>query len=182
MAEEFELPETPDKPERKKERTVGLIIAAIAVVLAIVTHLGNELHQDELLAHIDSADEYGDYQVKKSTNVQLGLNADIISLTYDRLSPAGQQMADKKLADYKEQAAQNVEKGEKRKEQGDDHVKEAATLARRAAVLDIGEIALQISVVLCSITILTEQALFVRMGVGVALTGVAIAAWALLLM
>ncbi|HTF44512.1 MAG TPA: DUF4337 domain-containing protein, partial [Terriglobales bacterium] len=181
MPDEIELPETPETPKRRKERAVGLIIAAIAVVLAIVTHVGNEIHQDELLAHIDATDEYNDYQTKKTTNIQLDLNTDIIDLNYDRLSPVGQQKADKKLADYGEQKKQNAEKGEKHKEQGDEHVKEATTLARKASILDIGEIALQISVVLCSITILTEQRLFMRMGVCMALAGVLIAAWALLL-
>jgi hypothetical protein len=180
MPEEFELPETPDSPESRKERTVGLIIAVIAVVLAIVTHVGNEIHQDELLAHIDATDEYNDYQTKKTTNIQLDLNSDIINLNLDRLSPAAQQLATKTLADYAEQKKQNSEKAEKHKDLGDEHIKDAAKLARQSSILDIGEIALQISVVLCSITILTEQGLFVRLGVTVALAGVVIAAWALL--
>ena len=181
MPEEFEVPETPESPESHKERTVGLIIATIAVVLAFVTHLGNEIHQEELLAHIDATDAYNDYQAKKTANIQLDLNSDMIGLSYDRLSPTAQQAADKKLADYKEQTKQNTEKGEKHRDEGDDHVKEAATLAKKASVLDIGEIALQISVVLCSLTILTEQGLFVRMGVGVALAGAVVAAWAVLM-
>jgi hypothetical protein len=182
MPDEFEIPETPETPEHKKERAVGLIIAVIAVVLAVVTHVGNEIHQDELLAHIDATDEYSDYQTKKTANIQLDLNTDIIEQTYDRLSPAGQQKADKALADYKEQKKENTEKGEKHKDLGDEHVKEAATSARKASILDIGEIALQISVVLCSITILTEQKLFVRIGVCLAAAGVLIAAWAVFLM
>jgi protein-S-isoprenylcysteine O-methyltransferase Ste14 len=159
-----------------------LIIAAIAVVLAVVTHVGNEIHQEELLAHIDSSDEYNDYQVKKSANIQLELNADFIGLIYDRLPPADQAVADKKVADYKEQQKQNAEKGQKHKEEGDAHVQEASKLAKKASILDIGEIALQISVVLCSITILTGQRLFVRMGVCVAMTGALIALWVLFLM
>ena len=181
MPLEVELPETPESPDSHKERTVGLIIAVIAVVLAIVTHVGNEIHQDELLAHIDANDEYNDYQTKKTANVQLALNTDIINLNYDRLSPYAQQLATKNLADYADQKKQNTDKGDKHREAGDEHVKDAALLARKSSILDIGEIALQISVVLCSITILTEQGLFVRMGVAVALAGVVVTAWALLL-
>jgi hypothetical protein len=180
MPDEFELPETPDIPESHKERIVGLIIAAIAVVLAIVTHLGNETHQDELLSHIDAADAYSDYQTKKTGNIQLDLNMDLIKLMYDRLSPAAQADATRKLSDYEAQKKQNEIKGDKHREEGDEHVGDAAKLARKASTLDIGEIALQISVVLCSITILTEQRLFVRMGISVALAGVLVAAWALL--
>jgi len=41
----------------------------------------------------------------------------------------------------------------------------------------LAEIGLQISVVLCSISILTEQKLFVRMGLVLAVAGVLIALW-----
>ena len=45
----------------------------------------------------------------------------------------------------------------------------------------MGEIALQIAIVLCSITILTEQRLFVVMGVITAAVGIAVALWGVLL-
>ena len=179
MSIEIELPETPETPESHKERTVGLIIATIAVALAFVTHAGNEIHQEELLTHIDSSDAYNDYQVKKAANLQFEMAEDNIELNYDRLSPAAQQKANAKLANYHQWTEENTGKAEKHKDEGDEQVKEAARLARKSGVLDIGEIALQISVVLCSITILTEQGLFARMGIGLALVGAAVAAWAL---
>jgi hypothetical protein len=172
---EFELPETPETPESHKERTVGLIIAAIAVILAIVTHVGNEIQKEEVLAHIDATDQYSYYQAKKVRASQLDLNTDMIQLGYDRLSSAGQVQATQVMAHL-------ADDGGKIKEGADDKVREAARLAARANVLDIGEIALQISVVLCSITILTEQGLFVRLGVAVAGAGILIAAWVIFLM
>jgi hypothetical protein len=153
MADEIELPETPETPESRKERAVGLIIAAIAVVLAIVTHID-----------------------------QLGLNSDIIRLSQDRLSSAGEIQAMQLLAGYEAETKHLEQDGDKIKELADEHVLDATKLAARASVLDIGEIALQISVVLCSITILTEQRLFMRLGIAVALAGVTVAAWVLLIM
>jgi hypothetical protein len=64
---------------------------------------------------------------------------------------------------------------------GDDLMKEARRLELKSKVLDLGEIALQISIVLCSITILTEQRLFVAMGVVTAGVGIAVALWGILL-
>jgi hypothetical protein len=113
---------------------------------------------------------------------QLDLNTDMIQLGYDRLSSAGQVQATQVMADYVAQKKHLADDGGKIKEGADDKVREAARLAARANVLDIGEIALQISVVLCSITILTEQGLFVRLGVAVAGAGILIAAWVIFLM
>jgi hypothetical protein len=57
---------------------------------------------------------------------------------------------------------------------------ESKHLEHRAGILDLAEIALQISIVLCSITILTEQRLFLHFGVGTALVGILVALAALL--
>jgi hypothetical protein len=182
MPDEFEPPEIPETPESRKKRTVGLIIAVIAVVLAIVTHVGNEIHQDEILAHVDASDQYAFYQAKKERRAQLELQTDNLQLRFDNLSPGAQALANQFRDDYVKESKRLADEGKEIQAKGDELLAESRKLAKQASILDIGEIALQISVVLCSITILTEQRLFVRLGVGVAITGVLIAAWALLSM
>ena len=182
MPDEVELPETPEAPESRKERMVGLIIAAIAVVLAIVTHMGNEIHQDEILAHVDASDQYAFYQAKKDRHAELELQTDNLQLRFDSLSPSAQAQVNQFRDAYTKEIKHLEDDGAEIKAKGDELLGESRKLAKKASVLDIGEIALQISVVLCSITILTEQRLFVRMGVGVAMSGMVIAAWALFLM
>ena len=177
---EFELPETPETPESHKERTVGLIIATIAVVLAIVTHLGNEIHQDEILAHVDASDQYNFYQAKKERHAQLDIQLNDLQLRADTFSPAAMAAATKLRDTYTSESAKLDGDGKEIKAKGDELMEESKRLARKSSILDIGEIALQISVVLCSLTILTEQSLFARMGMGLALAGVAVAAWAIL--
>lgn len=179
MPEEFELPETPETPESRKERVVGLIIAAIAVVLAIVTHIGNEIHEDEILAHVDAADQYAYYQAKKERHSALDLHIDNLQLQFDKLSPDSQTVANRLRDEYAREMRHLDDDGAKLKDKGDELLAESAKLARKASILDMGEIALQISVVLCSITILTEQRLFLRMGICVATAGVFVTAWAL---
>ena len=181
MPEEFERPEIPETPESHKERTVGLIIATIAVVLAIVTHLGNEIHQEEILAHVDASDQYNFYQAKKERRAQLELRLDDLKLRAETFSPTAMAAATQLRDSYASESARLDDEGKEIKVKGDELMEESKKLARKSSILDIGEIALQISVVLCSLTILTEQGLFVRMGLGLALVGVAIAAWAMLL-
>lgn len=173
---EFELPE---KAESRKEREVGLIIAAIAVVLAIVSSIGHQTHSEEILAHVDAADQFSFFQAKKDRSFTLGQSADLIKLSLDRLSPAGQAQAAQVLADDAKQQAKLDAEGREIQGKGKDLLDEASRLEHKARIYDIGEIALQISIVLCSITILTEQRLFVVMGVITAGIGVVISFWGL---
>jgi hypothetical protein len=179
MSDEFELPE---KPENEKERVIGLIIAVIAVVLAIVSALGHETHNDEILAHVDAADQYAFYQSKKERHAQIDLMTDNVRLQQDRLSPAGQAQASTLLAGYAAEIQHLEKDGKDIKAKGDDLMAESTRLAKKAGVLDLAEIALQIALVLCSISILTGQNLFARMGVTLALAGVIVALWGVFLM
>ena len=171
---EFEVPET---PESERERAIGLIIATIAVILAIVSAYGHGIHQDEILAHVDAADQYSFYQAKKDRHEQLELSTDAITLQRDHLSLPGQNDADRMLAAYATEEAKLDSDSQGIKAKGDELLKESQYLARRAGVFDLAEIGLQISVVLCSISILTGQKLFVRMGLVLAVAGVLVALW-----
>jgi hypothetical protein len=175
---EFEVPE---KPESHKERIVGLIIAAIAVVLAVVSALGHQTQNEEILAHVDGADQYAYFQAKKERGFALGLSADSIKLNLDRLSPAGREQAARVLAGYAQEQAKLDQDGGKIQATGKGYMDKAQLLSQKSRVLDLGEIALQISIVLCSITILTEQRLFVMMGVVTAGVGIAVSLWGILL-
>lgn len=182
MPDEFELPETPEATESHKERIVGLIIAAIAVALAIVTHLGNETNNEKILAHVDASDQFAFYQAKKERRAQLDLQTDNLHLQFDKLSPEAQVQATKFLTGYEAEIQHLEEDGKKIKEKGDELLAESRQLQAKSTFIEFGEIALQISIVLCSITILTEQNLFVRMGVLSAIFGVLIAIWGVFLM
>ncbi len=182
MPDEIELPEAPEATESHKERIVGLIIAAIAVVLAIVTHLGNETNNEKILAHVDASDQFAFYQAKKERHAQLELQVDNLHLQFDKLSPEAQAQGAKLLTGYEAQMKHLEDDGKEIKEKGDELLAESRRLQAKGTFIELGEIALQISIVLCSITILTEQNLFVRMGVISAILGALTAIWGVFLM
>jgi hypothetical protein len=169
--------EVPEKTESRRERAVGLIIAAIAVILAIVSSAGHATQNEQILAHVDASDQYAFYQAKKERNLALQLQVDSVRVGLDRLSPAGQVQAGQLLNGYVADQSRLGAEGKEIQSKGDELMREAARLGRKSKVLDLGEIALQISIVLCSITILTEQRLFAVMGVITAGIGVAVALW-----
>ncbi len=169
---EFELPE---KAEDHRERVVGLIIAAIAVVLAIVSALSHATSNEQILAHVDASDQYAFYQAKKDRSFALDLAMDNLRLhAEDTGLGAGSVQL---IANYREQQARLNTEGKDIQAKGQTFMDDALRLGRKSQVLDVGEIALQISIVLCSITILTEQRLFAIMGVITAAIGVAVALW-----
>ncbi len=172
---EFELPETPDSPESHKERVVGLIIAVIAVVLAIVTHLTSEIDEDKILAHVDASDQYNFYQAKRMRRELVELQSDILTTQADTLSPAGRAKVQDLTTKYGSESKRLEDEGKDIQKEGDNLMADSKRLTRQGSVLEIGEIALQISIVICSLTILTEQGLFVRIGVVIAGAGVVVA-------
>jgi hypothetical protein len=176
---EFEVPEA---PESRKERAIGLIIAAIAVVLAIVSAYGHQTHNEEILAHVDAADQFSFYQAKKDRHAQLALSTDSLTLERERLSLTSQSQVDQLLSTYAAEMKKLDGDAAEIEARGGDLLRESKRLAVKADVLDTGEIALQIAVVLCSISILTEQKLFVRFGVLVAGVGALVALWGLFFM
>ncbi len=177
MPDEFEIPETPEATENRHERRVGLIIAVIAVVLAVVTHLGNETNNEKIVAHVDASDKFAFFQAKKQRITQFELQSDMVHLQFDRLSPEAQAVATRHLEEYGKKIETLKEESADIQSEGHHLLEESLHLHGKATFMELGEIALQISIVLCSITILTEQDLFVNMGMGTALLGSALAAW-----
>lgn len=172
MAEKFELPE---KPSRKEERTVGLIIAAIAVILAVVSAYSHDIQNEEIVHHVDASDQYAYYQAKRDRDTLYHLQIDQLTLQADRFTSTEKTEADKLITDYQDQAAKLDQDETGIRKKADELTAEAEEEARKANVLDLGEIGLQVSIVLCSITVLTELSLFLRMGVVLAVLGTLVA-------
>jgi hypothetical protein len=172
--------EVPEKTESRRERGVGLIIATIAVILAVVSALGHETQNDQILAHVDASDQYAFYQAKKERWNTLQLAGDFANVYADRLSPEGAKIEAPLAVKYLTEMQRLGTEMKEIQAKADDLMKDAHRLEAKSKVLDLAEIALQISIVLCSITILTEQRLFVGMGVITAGVGIAVALWGIL--
>ena len=171
--------EIPTEGDSKEDKKVGIKIAIIAVVMAIVSSYGKNAANDMIINEVKASNGYAWYQAKR---IRSALNEQAISqLELDLLgSPTdGQREAMSKLkvklegknADYKleNDAILKV---------ADDTKAEAELAGKKNDAFDRAEIALQVAVVLCSLTLLTGSAVFARAGVGLALLGVALAVMA----
>jgi len=151
---------------------ISLAISILAVLVAMVTVLGHRSHTEAVLSQARAGDQWSEYQAKKVRASVLGAFADVLSL-----QPAADSKAvTAKLKDYA--AQQKKWAGELSEEQAKarEFEAEVAHSERQASRYDLGEALLQISVVLCSITLFTRRHLYFVLGLSVGMVGLICAA------
>ena len=171
---ELELPsEQLEQAEALREgsdRKVGLLISMIAVVLAIVAALGNKADNDEIINRVNASNTWAYYQAKKIRGTQTELSRDLVSLI-----PASTPNAAKLLQKYEENLVRYQSEQNEISEKAKSYEKEAEHSEHKGNWFDIAEVLLQISLVMCSVTILTRQSLFFKMGLAFATSGALLA-------
>jgi hypothetical protein len=153
------------------ERMIGLTMAITAAFLATVTLMGHRLHTEEVVLQTKSADGWAYYQAKNNRYHMYANDAKLAELT-------GSKDAAPVVADWLKKSAEEHTQAEEVRHENERLDKETETAARRATFFDLGEICIEVGIVLCSISLLTRAALFWRasfvptlLGIGVALFG-----------
>jgi len=152
-----ELDELKEAAERAKENKalapVSLTMAILAVMVATVSLLGHRAHTEEILLQTRATDQWAYYQAKNIRRNNLEALDDVLTA----------------LENTKEERAQEVQKHfheeiDKYRDQQKDIQSEARGLeaevgraSRRADRFDLGEVFLEIALVVTSITLLTDK-------------------------
>jgi hypothetical protein len=171
MSDEAE--ELKEAAERAKERRelapVSLTMAILAVLVAIVTLLGHRAHTEEILLQTRATDQWSYYQAKNMRRNNLEALEDVLTA----------------LENTKAERAEEVQKRfheeiDKYREQQKDIETEARGLesevqltTRHANRFDLGEVFLEIALVVTSITLLTERRAYWYLGFVFAGLGIA---------
>ncbi len=188
--------EIPENVKDDHEKRIGLTIAIIAILLAVVSSLGKDEDNEKIVAEVKASgfevkasNGFAWYQSKRNRQ---GMNDLFIEqLKIDALgSTTPAQLAAMKKTEEKLAAknAEYKEENEKILKEAEDFRKEAAKeqiLAGRSAKTadryNKAEIFLQIGVVFCSITLLTKRRGFFYLGIVLAVVGVVIGVSAFLM-
>ncbi|HEY1462285.1 MAG TPA: DUF4337 domain-containing protein [Terriglobales bacterium] len=156
---------------------VSLTMAILAVVVATVTLLGHRAHTEEVVLQNKVSDEWAFYQAKnirKHTDEALAEMSTFVSSQNAAASAKFQQKyqteADRYANDQKEAEATAHEL-----EQETDHER------RRADRYDLGEVFLEIGLVITSITLLSGRAGFWHLGMALGVVGIVTATTGLFL-
>jgi hypothetical protein len=150
---------------------VSLTMAILAVLVAVVSLLGHRAHTEEVLLQAKASDQWAFYQAKNIRRHNDELFADLTAVTTSANAEALAKVRQKYAQEadrYKDEQSE-IEVEARKLEQ------EVATERRRADRYDLGEVFLEIALVVTSITLLSGRRIFWQMGLLMGAIGLVVA-------
>ena len=174
MTEEIqELHENAEEARRDRGLVpVTLSMAVLAVVLAAISLLGHRTHTEELLLQNKATDQWAYFQAKNIRRHTYELFLDLLSV----LNPKDSEAAEKIEKKYSREIERYQDEQKDIESEAQQLEKEVATQQHKANRFDLGEVCLEVGIILTSLTLLTRRKLFWRLGGLAGLVGLAIAA------
>ena len=155
---------------------VSLTMAILAVLVAVVSLIGHRAHTEEVLLQAKASDQWAYYQAKTIRGHNDKLFAALTAVTSSNNPEALAKVREEFLNESERYAdEQNEIQKEARALES-----EVATERRRADRYDLGEVFLEIALVVTSITLLSGRRVFWHAGLLMAAVGLAIAAFGFL--
>ena len=158
-------------------RPVAFTMSVLAVLLAVTTVLGGRTHEDAVLNQNKATDQWNEYQAQKIRSYDTQLESDLMSVVTLDNKDAAAKIA-KGYADHQKKWTAELNQDQ------------AAALALQTSVdqgeakadrFDLGEVLLEIGLVIVSITLLTHSRVYWHLGLVVSALGVAASASAFFL-
>lgn len=150
---------------------VTVTMAILAVLVAAVSLLGHRAHTEELLNQSRASDHWAEYQAKNIRRHTYELFLDFMT-TFD--APNNEQ-AKKVKAKYEGEIARYGGQQDEIQSEAREYEKEVALAARRGNRFDLGEVLLEASLVIASMTLITRRRLFWKLGIVFAAVGLVVA-------
>ncbi len=171
-----ELDELKEAAERAKESRnlapVSLTMAILAVFVATVSLLGHRAHTEEILLQTRATDQWGYYQAKNMRRNNLEALDDVLTALENTKAERAEQVQDrfhKEIAKYRDEQKEIQDEARGLET-------EVQQSSRRADRFDLGEVFLEIALVVTSITLLTEKRAYWYFGMVLAVIGMLCAA------
>lgn len=155
---------------------VSLTMAILAVLVAVVSLLGHRAHTEEVVLQSRASDQWAYYQAKSIRRHTDELFADLAAL--------GTTKDAQKAAEFREKYQREADKYRDQQKDIDAEAKkveqETAHERRRADRFDLGEVFLEIGLVVTSITLLSGRRVFWHTGIVLGIVGLAVTTTGLL--
>jgi opacity protein-like surface antigen len=165
--------EVPHSAENKEEKQVGIIIAIMAVVLAIISAAGKDAVNNLIVSEVEASNGYAWYQAKRQRSYLNELEIQRIQIELLGTPTDAQRSAmETRMAKLEAKNAEYEEENKKILVESDRHKADSLVASAKNEGFDRSEILLQVAVVLCSLTLLTGMRAFLKVGVVVALVGI----------
>jgi hypothetical protein len=165
------------------DKKVAMTMAIVAACLAAVTLASHRAHNETLQLQIEASikqnevtDEWGRYQAKKIR--QYGYEAMAAESEFLAHDPSKEEKANSAIADWRKKAARYEGELKELEEKNKEKEGEVKSLIKRSELthhqgdrFDLGELGIELSLVLCSVAVLTKRAAFWYSGMGVGFVG-----------
>jgi hypothetical protein len=150
--EEQELQEATESARDPKQKRIALTMAVVAVLLATVTMLGHRAHTEEVVLQTKANDQWTYYQAKNGRAHMYAADA--------KLASAMGKSQESLAAEFQNNSEHERSGAESIRKSAEDLEAETNKIAKKATHFDLGEILLEIAIVLCSISLLTGSSLY----------------------
>ena len=176
-----ELSELQENAEHGRENPslapISVTMAILAVCVAVVSLLGHRSHTEEIVAQARASDQWSYYQAKNIRRHNYEMGVDLLSLVEFK----DKAQADKVREKYQKEAERYTKEQAEIEEQAKDLEKESALGQRKADRFDLGEVFLEIALVVSSLALLSRKSIFWYIGIVSGLAGLGVAATGFLL-
>ena len=171
-----ELNELQEHAEHAREHPdlapVTLTMAVVAVLVATVSLLGHRTHTEEIILQNKVTDQWAYYQAKNIRRHTDELFADLTTVIASKDAEAAARLHEKYRAEADRYKDDQKELDAKARELE----KDADLTRRKADRFDLGEVFLEIALVITSITLLSGRRIFWYFGLFMATAGIVVAA------
>ena len=173
MSDADELKEAAERAKESKQLApVSLTMAILAVFVATVSLMGHRAHTEEILLQTRATDEWSYYQAKNMRRNNLEALDDVLTALENTKAERAEEVRKRfrdEIDKYRDQ--QKDIQGEARNLEA-----EVQRASRRADRFDLGEVFLEIALVVTSITLLTDKRAYWYFGFVLAAIGLVCAA------
>ncbi len=163
--------------QEEQLRPVGFTMSVLAVLLAVTTVMGERTHADAIINQNKAADQWSEYQAQKIRDYDTQLATDLLSVVALDNKDATAKMT-KAYADHEKKWAEELKQDQATAEALQASVDQGEARSDR---FDLGEVLLEIGLVITSVTLLTRSRIYWYLGMGSSAIGVVAAASAFFL-
>jgi hypothetical protein len=170
------------------DRRVAITMIVVAAVLAAVRVLGHRAHNETLrhqvlanVHHTRESDQWNFFQAQKVRQHLYGSQSDLLQALAASNGQASPE-TDRRLKAWQKQAERYLNKSEKIREDAEKEKQEAEheqteseRMHHRGDWFDLGELGIELALVLCSVAILTKRAGYWYSGILIGLGGLVVA-------
>ena len=165
--------------DRNIDQLLNVVIytAILAVCVAVVSLMGHRSHTEELLTQNRATDQWAYYQAKNIRRHNYEMSLDLLAL----IEFKDHEQASKIREKYQAEADRYTKEQSEIEEKAKDFENESSRAQRKADRFDLGEVFLEIALVISSLALLSRKSFYWFMGIVSGVAGLALAATALLL-